>query len=650
MDYYTFQQQATNFLDQQINRPRWRKVKIGLTIFFCLILILIGFSIKDLFLIKNVIQNSLQAKDLIVTVQNDLMRQDYQVINQNIDQADYILNQQLSALDRLLILDKLPMVRRQVFLIENFLMLGQNTTQTLKIILPIADNLLQIISQAQSLENVLQDQRLTILNYLEANHTQLILATEKINVSQELIQIIDDYSTFKQAEELIDVYVKDLKSTYKLVGQIVDFLNIAPQALGYPQEKNYLIILQNNNELRPTGGFIGSYGILKLQNAEIKELKIDDVYNLDKLVEGDLNQSSPEPLCQHAHWCDWYLRDANWWPDFPTSAQNIIHFYQLERQVANLDLQQIDGVIAINPEFVVNLVELIGPIKINNIEFSSDNFVQLLQEEVEMTYYEKGIPQAERKEILNDLYAFIFKQILSLPLEKYLTLVNITQNNINQRNLTFYFTDQNLQNYFEQHNCTGEIKNLAGDYLMLVDTNLRSLKTDRLIQRQINYQVYPDEDDLIVQLKIHYTNLGQNEDWQTDDYRNYVRIYLPKDIGLIDSYGFIKNEGTPASAEPLIYTENNKTVLAGLIMVPLGQEKEIGFTYRLPKEISQFKDYNLYIQKQSGMQNVSLNVDLKFNKKISQTKATDVYIQQINQQQVKIENNLKQDLAIEINF
>jgi hypothetical protein len=56
---------------------------------------------------------------------------------------------------------------------------------------------------------------------------------------------------------------------------------VAPALLGQDGPRTYLILAQNNHELRPTGGFISGAGFVRLAGGQITELKLSDSYSVD---------------------------------------------------------------------------------------------------------------------------------------------------------------------------------------------------------------------------------------------------------------------------------------------------------------------------------------------------------------------------------
>ena len=86
--------------------------------------------------------------------------------------------------------------------------------------------------------------------------------------------------------------------------------------------KKYVIFFANNMELRPGGGFIGSFGIFEIGNYSIGEIKIYDIYDADGQLTVHLDP--PKPIAQYLHVPHWFFRDSNFSPDFFTNLPRAV--------------------------------------------------------------------------------------------------------------------------------------------------------------------------------------------------------------------------------------------------------------------------------------------------------------------------------------
>ncbi len=454
------------------------------------------------------------------------------------------------------------------------------------------------------------------LSKLKELSTLLEKTEEEIEIIQNLLVQIPE----KGVLDILKKTKRDFQSKLSLLERKTKEIRKGSQFLSSTlgldkEEKIYLLLFQNNTELRPTGGFLGSYGILKIKNGKI-DLKTDDIYNLDKTAEGILKIEPPWPLKKYNKVPYWFMRDANWSPDFPTSAQKVNWFYLKESKTE----EKINGVIAFDLNFVSEIFEVIGPIKIKDLTFHKNNFADLLQYEVEVGFAEKGIPPEKRKEIIQDLAKEMEKKIFNLSFEKWQELYKIIKKNLEEKHILFYFYDQNLENYVLEKNWGGEIKDFEGDFLMVIDANLASLKTDPVVKKSINYKLSSLIDsEPKSKLTISYDHQGEFS-WKITRYRTYTRVYLPKGSELIKGEVIVNNKSIPIPlAEIEITQEFNKTVFGTFLSIEPKEKKTLSFEYKLPKEIhKQILDgyYSLFAQKQPGTEAHILELNLEFPKNL----------------------------------
>ena len=69
-------------------------------------------------------------------------------------------------------------------------------------------------------------------------------------------------------QEKIDPLREKLPQIAGAIDSAIPLAEILPLLSGYPVPKTYLFLLQNNTELRPTGGFLGAYGIMEAQKRQ----------------------------------------------------------------------------------------------------------------------------------------------------------------------------------------------------------------------------------------------------------------------------------------------------------------------------------------------------------------------------------------------
>ncbi len=389
-------------------------------------------------------------------------------------------------------------------------------------------------------------------------------------------------------------------------------LELLPSIAGYPKEKKYLFLLQNNTEVRATGGFIGTYGILKMKDGQIDSFMTDNVYNLDDPASSFLAIDPPPPFLRYFPPTDrhWFLRDSNWFPSFDESARQAEWFYTHEG-----GKEELDGVVAITPDVLSAVLAVCGPVTIEGREFRADNATDELEFQVERGYYQRGLPASKRKEIIGELTARILDRAGDFSFEQWRQLSGIFYAYVREKHILVYVNDPHLQEIARNVGITGDILQTDGDYFMVIDSNMRSQKTDAVMKKEISYTLYTNEKgDAIGRLKLTYTNT-EPPSWKTTTYNDWVRIYVPDGSVFLDAIGVSKNEYSGV-VEPVEQSrDHGKTVFSAFFSLPSTSSRSFEIHYQLPKEISRVMNeggYSLFIQKQSGVSNVKSSVSLLF--------------------------------------
>lgn len=517
-------------------------------------------------------------------------------------------------------LSHLPKIKNDVLVVSQFVgvaeSLAESYLETFKIFATLEKSGLAVDPS-----NLLADKNL--LTLISQDQVQLDLAQKNITEASRRFAAIN-------TNEFNGFFAPYLIKAHGQIDQILSSTSMAlpaigllPDLLGYHGEKHYLLVFENNMELRPTGGFIGSYGIITVKNGEIENIFTDDVYNLDKLSEGKLFEPAPRPMTIYNKQALWYMRDANFAPAWPDSAKKIVDFFHIERRNANLSDQSIDGVIAITPDFIANLLEVLGPIETHGITFSATNFAMDLEKFVEGGFEAKNIPYEERKSIIGVLSKTIISRMETTSATDFTKLWLAFKKNIDQKNILVYMFDDHVQKYFSDQNWAGEIRQTDGDYLMLIDSNFASLKTDAVMERAIKRSLTINKNgDLLAHLEITYHHNGQFVKNLITRYRTYAKVYVPQ--GTWFESGMIKDENGETNLDMLqdleYGTENNKTFVTYFLIIEPGTSKTMILNYKLPAYLQakyENGDYSLLVQKQPGTSGHKLGIDLNLNQEIS---------------------------------
>ncbi len=411
---------------------------------------------------------------------------------------------------------------------------------------------------------------------------------------------------------------------------------VAPDLLGMDEPRTYLILAQNEDELRPTGGFISGAGRLTLDGGRIAELSFLDANVVDDYAHKPYPEP-PEPLLNYM-WSDlWLFRDANWSPDFPTSARQAAYFYEYGQDVP------VNGVIALDQRVLELLMTGFGEVHVPGVAepVTAGNVRQFMR--AAWNPGDAGITVEwvfSRKEFIGQLAAAILERVENDPDSvDWVQTVKALYRALVSRHLLIFIDDTEVASTLARVGWDGALRENDGDYLMMVDANLGFGKVNPLISENVDYRVALRADGTAVaELSLTYAHQGWREGVRcqhhlpyTGDltyekmmhrcYYDYLRVYVPsgsvlRSVTLHPTPGEYLVRGEPDDGQAVtLGGEAGKSVFGQFFVVEYGQTLTTRFEYDLPR-VARLSEsqwcYALLIQKQPGTDGtpVSLTIAL----------------------------------------
>ncbi len=436
----------------------------------------------------------------------------------------------------------------------------------------------------------------------------------KINVISNNLQLSylesQKLSRFAAGDQ-IQLYQDKIKDLYEISQRASIITPLIPEIIGTDGGRKYLVLNLNNNELRPGGGFIGSYSTLDFNYGKFSSLKVGDIYDID----GQLKQKipAPAPLVDHLGVDGWYLRDANWDPDFKNNYPVIKEFYLKETG------ENIDGVIAIDLEFIKSILEYVGPVTLEDYSetVTSENIVELGQKYSEVNFFAGS---RQKKNFFSLLSRKLVDQLLTD--RKYLTpeFLSIIDRSLLTQSMQVAFSNQKVEYGLDALGLANKIpgKNYlpdaqgTQDYLMVVDANLGANKSNAYLKKKLNYQINLDKNgNILSDLKINYLNNSPSNSWPAGEYKNYLRIFVPRGSKLEK----VTLDSQDITGQFQSFDDGVLTFFAGNILIPVSSEKSLNVLYTQPKGIDitqKTSNYSFYYQKQAGTYNIDLNFEFNY--------------------------------------
>ncbi len=375
-------------------------------------------------------------------------------------------------------------------------------------------------------------------------------------------------------------------------------LTIIPGLLGVgTSEQRYMVIMQNDKELRPTGGFWTNYATFKISDAMLSsDFTSKDMYSIDDALDAidayyDF-PDAPAPYTKYLKVEHWYARDTNSSPDFPTSIDQFMYFYNLASRVSPLEIKPVEGVFAIDTQFIGELIDITGPVTVNGVTYSSDNVVLELEKIASLELQQ----QIGRKRVLGDLMEAMLVNVFESDANLWSKLIEKGIDLATRKHLLVYLFNTDAQALVEKYNLGGRIKDpVEGDYSMVVSTNLGGDKTNWFVTKNVDHTLEKEGNRWVRTVKITYTYDQPSEAYApfVKRFRDWVRVYVPQGSELISVEGSADSFG---EAE-----ERGKVAFDGYTEIGPGESTTMTFKYYLPDGVVTGDVYNLYVQKQAGV-------------------------------------------------
>ncbi|MBI4097980.1 MAG: DUF4012 domain-containing protein [Candidatus Levybacteria bacterium] len=386
------------------------------------------------------------------------------------------------------------------------------------------------------------------------------------------------------------------------VDEAKPLIKVLPSLLGEPTEKKYLILFQNDKELRPTGGFLTAYAIFRLNNGIVHVDTSEDIYVLDNSIPN--KEKAPEPILKYLPKVPVLnLRDSNLSPDFQESMKKFREIYADAGRYVD-----VDGIIAIDTHALVAAMNILGDVSVNGKTYTTKidprcDCPQVIYELEEFAGIRVQYIRSDRKSIIGDLmYAIMNKAFSSSPKQYWGPLVQAMFGEIAQKHVLFSLENKDAQAGFSAVNAGGEIKDFEGDYFHLNEANFGGAKSNLFTDQNVVQEYEVSSDGTITKtVTVNYKNPSKPSNCNLEaegslclnaPWRDWFRVYVPKGSKLKDSSG--------SEVKMTSYDELGKSVFEGFLTVrPLGIGK-LTLIYSLPFKLEKGSPLPVLIQKQPG--------------------------------------------------
>lgn len=404
----------------------------------------------------------------------------------------------------------------------------------------------------------------------------------------------------------------EINSLQEILNNFSTYLEVVLDLLGSQVPHTYLVLIQNNFEQRPTGGFVGSLLFAEVNNGILTDFNLKDVYDFDGLLIDNPKYLPPEYIGFNSKL---WIRDANYTPDFMISSKRI------ETMLQRAKAPSVDTIISIDQTFIEDVLGLTGPVPLENFDgkITADNYFTVLTYLVEANKFDNQ----NDKEILQSFIANFEKQIFSI--KDFKGLFEIINQNLHQKHIQVFSKKDFIQNQIQHlgfSNLFQPTQDKNQDLLLVTNTSIGGNKTDKYIKQRYIHNTHFNRDNTIqdtLTIRKYHSFVNREEFvWQNYlrpfgvtelvDFTRYilgrgdnvsmVKVYVPNDSELDSIKGLPKNTKVSKFTDP----DLNQDYFLFRMAVKPGETKEVSLTYtpKIKIKPNPAAQYNLSLQSQAG--------------------------------------------------
>jgi hypothetical protein len=398
-------------------------------------------------------------------------------------------------------------------------------------------------------------------------------------------------------------------------------LRTLPALLGAGSPQTYLILMQNSDELRPTGGYITAAGHLVFEQGRITEFVMQDSYAVDHLSEA--YPYPPRPLYEYMAADYWVLRDASWSPDFPAAARTAIYLYELGQGLPA------NGVIALNQQALPYLLRALKPLQVEGERVTPDNVIELMRQHwaPEIGQNQDRSWWSQRKSFMLALAETIEQKFeqetreIDLPV-----LMAALAQALSEKHILVYLDQSAWNEFLVEKNWAGALQPVQSDYLMVAEANVGFNKASALVERRLSYQVsLAGDGSAEAQARLTYRHPAPKHEARCSRelrydpiyrqnmercYWNYLRLIVPAGALLSSGPGVVvegqyllRGQATTGTIDTESLGADKKSWGQLLLLAPQ-ETMSLDYSYTLPpgtaRLVENHQAYTLYLQKQPG--------------------------------------------------
>lgn len=453
----------------------------------------------------------------------------------------------------------------------------------------------------------------TYLKALDGNRYLLREGIYKMTLAENLITTVETNKLPKVMRE----YVLDYKDLITNINSVINPLEevslFLPDLLGSEGRKRYLILLQDDGEIRSTGGWISTYAIITIEGGQIREMFVDDIYNAQATLrlQGH-NYKAPSTLSKALGDITYSFPLVNWNPSLDTvMLTSEQYIYDLEKG------NSLDGVITLDITVLRNLLNRWGGVEVpgESTLITADALYGRIFEG------SKGsAPTDIRNSIfLTDLFDSVLKRVFSSKVDGYKEIFDVLRDGLNEKHISVTFKNSTAKNFVDKNMWDSNLDSKFESAPINIDWNWGANKANIYTKKSHTLDIEIQNENIIdYKYQIGVENDADSNVYPQGEYVNYLRVYIPLNATVTGIKGFEENRYD-------MYQEDEHTVIGGWFNVEVKETKVLEIKYRISQPIfnnshilaksDTHYDMNINIYKQPGSKNDGYNLNITYPEK-----------------------------------
>lgn len=394
---------------------------------------------------------------------------------------------------------------------------------------------------------------------------------------------------------LLPIVTEPLDQVAQIVDQAAPSLTLVQKylpsllaAAGGDGPKTYLVVFQNNAEIRATGGNPAASSVMVVDNGRIELKEQSD--SMAFYAAGQAGRSVldlPEStLALYPDTFTRYSQDYTFTPDFPTTARLFESLWD------RTDGSQFDGVMSIDPVVLAHMLEVLGPVDLPTGEqITSENAVKLLLSDAYQRFGDAGDNGRSSDEFFAMVSSTVFSRLAGGQWNPIAMFDQLTRSAQEQR-INLWFTDEQAQALVTEVGLDGGLRsdNAASTQLGIYLNDFSIGKLEYHLTTEVSATCNAADRTVNVSMNMHNGITDDITNAYTLGFRN-SDYGLPKTTMMLNTLFFAPPGATITAMDPgdgdipslsRSGVEDNNTGESRMVTLGQNENRTISYTVQLP--------------------------------------------------------------------